>query len=127
MGPLVIDTSVIMCVLLKEPGAEKAARLADGSSISSVSIAEVVRKSIARQFSEDLALRFIRDRDMSVINFDFDLAILAGQLRQKAAKGVLSLGDRACIATAIREGGTAVTADRIWSTLDLGCKIELIR
>jgi PIN domain nuclease of toxin-antitoxin system len=39
----------------------------------------------------------------------------------------LSLGDRACIATAIKIGGTAVTADRVWSTLDLGCKVELIR
>jgi len=34
--------------------------------------------------------------------------------------------DRACIATAIKLGGTAVPADRVWTELDLGCEIELI-
>jgi PIN domain nuclease of toxin-antitoxin system len=37
------------------------------------------------------------------------------------------LGDRACLALAIRKGATALTADRKWADLDVGCKIELIR
>jgi PIN domain nuclease of toxin-antitoxin system len=127
MNALVIDTSVVMCVLLNEPGLDKAVRASEGAFISSVNIAEIVAKCIEKDISDRLALLFLHDSNVSVIDFDIESATVAGRLWKKASKGVLSLGDRACIATAIRHGGTAVTADRVWSTLDLGCKIELIR
>ena len=60
-------------------------------------------------------------------DFSGDDAVLAGRLAKAASKGILSLGDRACLATAIRLGATAVTADRAWATLDLSCPVELIR
>jgi PIN domain nuclease of toxin-antitoxin system len=59
--------------------------------------------------------------------FDEETAILAGQLRAATAHRGLSLGDRACLALAIRENATAVTADRKWADLRVGCRIELIR
>ncbi|MFV2000241.1 MAG: hypothetical protein ACC654_07750 [Acidimicrobiia bacterium] len=39
----------------------------------------------------------------------------------------LSLGDRACLATAAELGVPAVTADRMWSDLDLGVDVISIR
>jgi ribonuclease VapC len=127
MNAMVVDTSVVMCVLLNEPGLDKAVRASEGAFISSVNIAEIVAKCIEKDISDRLALLFLPDSNVSVIDFDIESATVAGRLWKKASKGVLSLGDRACIATAIRHGRTAVTADRVWSTLDLGCKIELIR
>jgi PIN domain nuclease of toxin-antitoxin system len=37
------------------------------------------------------------------------------------------LGDRACLALALRDGLPAVTADRAWQKTHLGVKIQLIR
>lgn len=127
MKTLVIDTSAILAVVLNEQGFETAARLANGATVSSVNVAEVVAKCIERGVPQDIALNFMQDTNVEVVGFDADTAILAGQLWRKAPKGVLSLGDRACIATAIRLNATAVTADRVWASLEFGCPIELIR
>jgi PIN domain nuclease of toxin-antitoxin system len=116
-----------MAVLLDEAGHDKAAELAQDALISSVNVAEIVAKCIEFAFPEQLALEYIQASNITVVDFDLQHAVLAGELRRRASKGMLSLGDRACIATAIRQGAIAVTADRIWSTLDLGCQIELIR
>lgn len=62
-----------------------------------------------------------------IVAFDADLALIAIRLRNQTRPYGLSLGDRACLALALREGAIAVTADRAWAKLDVGCKIELIR
>jgi ribonuclease VapC len=124
----VLDSSAILAIMRGEPGADKAFALArERSCTSSVNVAEVVTKCVEWQYPEAVALDVIESCGIAVVALQQDHAVLAGQLRRKVPKGVLSLGDRACIATAIRMNATAVTADRVWSTLDLGCKIELIR
>ena len=127
MSAFVLDSSAIMAVLLDEAGYDKAAELVQDALMSSVNVAEVVAKCVEFVFPEQLALEFIQGSNVTIVDFDLEHAILAGELRRRASKGILSLGDRACIATAIRQDAIAVTADRIWSTLELGCKIELIR
>ena len=127
MSPYVLDTSVVLAVLFVEKGHETAGRLAKGASMSSVNVAEVVTKCIEFAYPEDQAIEYIVDTNITIVGFDLELATLTAMLRKRSFKGVLSLGDRACIATAIRQGCTAVTADRIWSALDLGCPVELIR
>jgi PIN domain nuclease of toxin-antitoxin system len=127
MTSRVLDTSVIMAILLGEYGQDVAARLAPGSILSSVNLAEISTKCIEKAVPPQIARKYIRDSNIEVVGFDADLAILTGDLFKTAKKGVLSLGDRACIATAISLDATAVTADRVWTTLDLPCRIELIR
>ena len=123
----VLDSSAIMAVLLGEAGHDKAASLAQDALMSSVNVAEVVAKCIEFAFPERLALEYIQGSNITVLDFDLAHAVLAGELRRRASKGLLSLGDWACIATAVRQDAIAVTADRIWATLDLGCQVELIR
>jgi PIN domain nuclease of toxin-antitoxin system len=118
---------VILAIVRGEAGEEKALRLSRDAVISAVNVAEVVTKCIEKAYPVEVALQVIQSAGIKTIDFDYDLAVTAGRLQSLAPKGVLSLGDRACIATAIKIGGTAVTADRVWSTLDLGCKVELIR
>ena len=127
MSVLILDTSALIAILLGEPGQERAAALVEGALLSSVNLAEIMTKCIEFDFSENVALNYIQASDITVIDFNQALAVTAGQLRKRASSGVLSLGDRACIATALHHRGTAVTADRIWATLDLGCPVELIR
>ena len=127
MSEFVLDSSVVLAVLRQEPGQDTAARYVVGASMSSVNLAEIIAKCIERDLPPQAAIDYVNGSNIRVLDFDFRLATQAGFLRRHAPKGVLSLGDRACIATAIRQGGTAVTADRIWATLDLGCPVELIR
>ncbi|MBX3575791.1 MAG: type II toxin-antitoxin system VapC family toxin [Rhizobiaceae bacterium] len=122
-----IDTSVIMAILLDEPGRDVAARRVSGAVLNSVNLAEIITKCIEMAVPPEVAKAYIRDSNIEVAPFDAELAVAAGDLFKVAKKGVLSLGDRACIATAIRLNATALTADRVWSTLDLPCPVELIR
>lgn len=123
----VIDTSVVMCVLLREPGRERSLEAMRGATMSSVNVAEVVAKCLERAVAENLVSLLLSSSEIGIVDFVAEDAILAGQLWARAPKGKLSLGDRACLATAMRLGATAVTADRVWTTLDLPCPVELIR
>lgn len=127
MKPVVLNSSAVMAVLLAEIGHQEVAGLAEGSMISAVNVAEIVTKCVELSYPEDMALQYIHNSNMTIVDFDVGLATLAGVLRRNAGRGVLSLGDRACIALAIRENGVAVTCDRIWSTLPLGVEVRLIR
>lgn len=130
MSPLafVLDSSAILAIVRGEPGADRALALTrERSCTSSVNVAEIVTKCVEWQYPEAVAINVIESCGIDVVALEQDHAVLAGQLRRKTSKGVLSLGDRACIATAIRLNATAVTADRVWATLDLDCPVELIR
>ena len=59
--------------------------------------------------------------------FDAALAVTAGQLRAATREKGLSLGDRACVALAIRVQMRIVTADRAWTGFGLDVEVELIR
>ncbi len=55
-------------------------------------------------------------------------AELAGALRDIPGGRTLSLGDRCCLALALREAGSEVlTADRAWGALDLPLQVRLLR
>lgn len=53
-------------------------------------------------------------------------ATLSGELVHRH-RGVLSLGDAACVATAKWFYAGVMTADRMWADLPLGRPVELIR
>ena len=123
----VIDTSVILAFVRREPGGERLPDYAGDALMSTVNLAETVTKCIDLGIDPDSAIAFVRESGIELVDLTAEQAILAGRLRHKAPKGILSLGDRACIAAAILSGRTAVTADKVWAKFDLGCKVELIR
>jgi ribonuclease VapC len=124
----VLDSSAILAIIRAEPGADVALKHARSDGLmSAVNVSEVVTKCIDQNYPEDAALEVIQSCGLRIVPLDETLAILTGRLRRLAPKGVLSVGDRACIATAAMAGGTAVTSDRIWRTLELPCPVEFIR
>lgn len=127
MARHVLDSSVVVAILRREQPIETIEPFLADACMSTIILAEIVTKCVELGIESQAAVDFVAGSDIEVIPFDSGLAILAGQLRRLAPKGVLSLGDRACIATAIKLGGAAVTADRIWADFDLGCPVELIR
>jgi PIN domain nuclease of toxin-antitoxin system len=53
--------------------------------------------------------------------------VRAAALRATTRRFGLSVGDRACLALALREQVPAVTTDRAWSKLSVGVEVVLIR
>ncbi|EDQ32345.1 hypothetical protein HPDFL43_12788 [Hoeflea phototrophica DFL-43] len=124
---VVVDSSVLLAVLRNEDGAEIAMPSLAGALLSSVNGVEVITRLIDLGYETDRALSALSRFRLNVVAFDMDLAEMAGRLRAGTRHRGLSLGDRACLALAIREKATALTADRNWADLGLPCKVELIR
>lgn len=127
MTAYVLDSSAVLAVLLNEDGAEKALQYFQSGLCCSVNVTEIVTRLVDKGRTPDEAVSDFVDTGIDIDGFDPELALLAGRLRAITKHKGLSLGDRACLAMAIRKGAVAVTADRDWVDLDVGCKIELIR
>jgi ribonuclease VapC len=127
MTVYVLDASALVAVLRREPGAEFVEARMAGALMCTVNASEAVMRGVEKGFSEDLMAALISSQELELVSFDAELALSTARLRPSTKHLGLSFADRACIATAIRAKAVAVTADRIWATLDLPCTIEIIR
>ena len=126
MNENVLDSSAVLAVLNQEKGAEKALQYFPDAIISSINLAEVLTKSIERGHEITTAIKTFNLLQIKVVDFDFEQAVKAAELRPLTKHLGLSLGDRSCLALAILRNTTAVTADKEWQKLSL-CQIEVIR
>ena len=99
----------------------------DGAAISAVNISEIVSKLTDKGASELEIHEAIDYLDLNVVEFGTKLAYEAGLLRQKTRSAGLSFGDRACLALALELKLPVLTADRAWSTIDVGVTVRVIR
>ncbi len=127
MTSAVLDTSALLAYVKGEPGAAMVAALIGDAVISAVNIAEAVTKLVEKGMTLDLARAALGIASLDVIDFDRGLAEQTGGLVARTKPFGLSLGDRACLALAAREGVPAVTGDRAWSKLDIEIEVRLIR
>ena len=127
MTVYVLDASALIAVIKGERGAGLVESRIPGAFMSSVNASETIMRSVEFGYEEKLVTRLISALKTDLVPFDADLAVAAARLRRATRHRVLSFADRACLATAIRLGATAVTADRAWADLDLPCPVELIR
>ncbi len=123
----VMDASAVLAVLNSEPGQKKVIPILMESAISSVNLTEVAAKLIESgmdQASAQLAVAVLGIGE--ILPFTEELAWEAARLRPLTKQYGLSLGDRACLALAIKLKVPAITADKEWSKLKL-CKVIVIR
>ena len=124
----VLDTSAALALIYDEPGANKVRAALPGASMSAVNVAEVLTVLIRHGIPEPQAIGLLQRLGLTVRDFATDHAIVAARLQTvKAEARRISLGDRACLATAIALGVPAVTADRNWQGLGLPVHVEFIR
>lgn len=126
MSKFVLDASAILAVLNSERGSEKVESILEGSWTSAVNVAEVLSKLSERGTPVDSALYQLLELGITFVDFDLEMSATCAQLRPMTRHLGLSLGDRACLALAIREKATALTADKAWAQLEV-CPIEVIR
>ena len=124
---IVFDSSALLAITFEEEGAEIAAQALNDGIISAVNASEVITRYVDLGASEEEALTSFRAFGLEIYPFDESLAIATGFMRSATRDAGLSLGDRACLALAIREHSSVLTADRAWATLDLDIAVELIR
>ena len=124
---VVFDSSALLAITWAEDGAAVAARATGGAIMSAVNATEVITRLIDRGASREQARERLESYGLAIRPFDESLAVEAGFLRTATRQYGLSLGDRACLALALRERIPVVTADRAWSQLDLGIDIQVIR
>lgn len=124
---VVVDASAVLAVVFQERGRDSVAPALPGASISAVNLAEVMSKMLDRGLSPERIDRQLDELSLAVADFDRNLAIQAALLRKITSHKGLSLGDRACLALAMREKRPVLTADTAWSDLDLPVQVVLIR
>lgn len=127
MSEVVLDASAVLAVLQHEIGYEMVRPQMFGAYVSSVNLAEIGTRLSDRGVAMAAARIMVESLGVRIIAFDEDLAYESAALRRQTRTHGLSLGDRACLALAQREGLPVMTADRSWSKLDIGIDIKLIR
>lgn len=127
MTDIVVDASAVLAVLQDEVGAARAASHLATGLLSTVNVIEIVSRLIDAGAPPGVARRVVGGLQLGIVPLDAAMALEAGVLRATTRARGLSLGDRACIATARVLGLPVLTADRAWAELDLGVEVVLIR
>jgi ribonuclease VapC len=124
---VVLDASAVLAILNRETGADAVKKNLSQSLMSVVNVVEVGTRLVDGGMTAAAAREAIELLEIGMVDFDQKLADATVELREATRAVGLSLADRACLALALREKAIAVTADRVWAKVDVGCKIELIR
>lgn len=128
MNEFILDSSAILAILDREPGAEKLSlEILSHAVISAVNLAEVQTVLVNRGIPPDDAWIDACSPVREVIAFSREQAKLVGSLVNQTRLLVLSLGDRACLALGILRGVPVYTADRVWKKLKVGVDVRLLR
>jgi ribonuclease VapC len=127
MNRVVLDASAVLALLNDEVGAKIVQESLPGAVISSVNFAEVVTRLALLGMPENEIREALNILALDITPFDEEQAFLTGILAIKTKQFGLSLGDRACLALALRTGSEALTSDKVWQALDIGVIVRLIR
>ena len=126
----ILDSSAVLATLFQERGQDVvAAALADGASMCTANLAEVMTRLVRAGMPPADAAQVIADLPVTVFDLDMDLAVRAGAMFAVTRPFGLSLADRCCLALALREQAPVLTADRAWEPAGtaVGARVRLIR
>src|SRR6185312_8026671 len=116
MSKSILDASALLALLKEEPGSEHVVEaITEGAAISTVNYSEVVAKLNEAGMPEDAIHESLDSLGLEIVDFDSELAYLAGLLRPLTKRAGLSLGDRCCLALAQNRNLPVFTTDRQWT------------
>lgn len=115
----VIDASALLALIFAERLSVGRERFENGI-MSTVNLTEVLAKMVDAGVSAADAMADVEalGLNLAVVDFDRDGTLAAAELRAETKRLGLSLGDRACLATARSRNLPVLTADQAWTKLE---------
>ena len=123
LGDPVLDASAVLAVMQGEGGTDRIIQLLPRAIISAVNVAEVLAKLVQKGMPDRVAVEAFQALNIEVAPFGLSEALSS----MKFVHPALSLGDRACLATATLKGAPAVTADTIWKNVATTVNVVCVR
>ena len=125
---IVFDTSAVIALLRNEPGADAVAAWVGQAAMSAVNLQELVKGLLLRGLALPVIEEIVADMRLEIHDHDRDAAFAAAGLVDVTKQFGSGLGDRSCMALAIKLGVPALTADKAWAKVKAdGLRVEAVR
>jgi PIN domain nuclease of toxin-antitoxin system len=121
----VLDASALIAVLRCEPGADTVRKHLSDAVVSAVNYSEILKKTIERGGSSDLAQAFLRNLSLRIIPFDAEQAVASAALYPQTKPYGLSFADRACLSLGILHRLPVLTTEQAMGQVDVPIKIRV--
>ena len=123
----VLDVSALLALLRGETGWQVVAAIRRESVVGLINYAETLQVLMRIGFASADAREIVEKSEVQLAPFDHSDAVRVAELEAPTRPQGLSLGDRACLALALRLGIPAVTAEKSWSAVTVGATVNQIR
>lgn len=127
---MVLDASAVIALVRDEPGASRVRELLESSDVTATvagHISAVNLTEVLQQLGEPPPVIGGSVPDIDSVPYDSEQAGLSAAMLMPTRAVGLSLADRACLALAKMMSLPAVTADHLWSEVDVGVEVIQIR